>query len=106
MAGEGVAGLTVDEKTDLFDLGEIGVEGAEDGVEGKGFGFDPGGVAVDEVAAEIDDGEFAAGRFGLKRDGGISGGDRDGFERGRPGWTGWNYRRRGRRWEAGEGRSR
>ena len=59
VAGEGVAGLAVDEEADLGDLGEGGVEGADDGVEGEGFDLDAGGVVVDEGAAEVDDGELA-----------------------------------------------
>ncbi len=61
MAGEGFAGPAVDEEADLLDLGEVGVQGAEDGGEGEGFDLDAGGMAVDEGAAEVDDGELAAG---------------------------------------------
>ena len=59
VAGEGIVGLAVDEEADLCDLGEVGVEGAEDGVEGECLDLDAGGVLVDEAATEVDDGELA-----------------------------------------------
>ena len=54
MAGEGVAGLAVDEEADLGDVGEGGVEGADDGLEGEVFDVDAGGMVVDEGAVEVD----------------------------------------------------
>ena len=66
MAGEGFAGLAVDEEADLLDLREVGVEGADHGEQGEGFDLDAGGVLIDEAAAEVDDGELAAGGGGLE----------------------------------------
>ena len=37
VAGEGVVGMAVDEEADAGDVGEGGVEGADDGLEGEGF---------------------------------------------------------------------
>jgi hypothetical protein len=56
MASEGVVGLAIDEEADLGDLREGSVEGADDRLEGEGFGLDAGGMVVDEGAVEIDDG--------------------------------------------------
>src|ERR1700754_3084743 len=77
VAGEGFAGLAVDEEPDLLDLREVGVEGADHGEQGEGFDFDAGGMLADEAAAEIDDGELAAGGGGFGGVG-VVGGDRDG----------------------------
>ena len=77
VAGEGFAGLAVDEEANLFDLGEVGVEGSDDGLEGEGFDFDAGGMGVGEGGAEVDDGELAAGSDGL-RVVGVRGGYGDG----------------------------
>ena len=63
VAGEGFAGLAVDQETDLLDLRDVGVERADDGEKGEGFDFDAGGVGVDEAAAEVDDGELATGGY-------------------------------------------
>ena len=57
MAGESVVGLAVDEEADGGDLGEGGVEGADDRFDGEGFDLDAGGVIVDEAAAQVDDGQ-------------------------------------------------
>ena len=56
VAGQGFAGLAVYEETDLFQGGEVGVEGGDDGAEGEVFGFDAGGVGVGEGFGEVDDG--------------------------------------------------
>ena len=56
VAGEGVAGLAVDQEADLFDAREVGVEGADDGFDGEVLELDAGGVVVGEGAVEIDDG--------------------------------------------------
>ena len=56
VAGEGVVGLAVDEEADAGDVGEGGVEGADDGLEGEGFDLDAGGVVGDEGVFEVDDG--------------------------------------------------
>jgi hypothetical protein len=56
VTGEGVVGLAVDEKSDLRNLRQSGVEGADDGLDGEGFDLDAGGVVGDEGAAKIDDG--------------------------------------------------
>ena len=56
VAGEGVVRVAVDEEADLRDLGERGVEGSDDGLDGEVFGQDAGGVVGDEGAAEVDDG--------------------------------------------------
>ncbi len=80
VAGEGFARLAVDEEADLFDLGEVGVEGADDGAQGEGLDLDAGGVGVDEVAAEVDDGEFAAGGPGLEGGGWVGWRDGDGLD--------------------------
>ena len=42
VAGEGFAGLPVDEEADLFDTGLVGVKGGDDGAKGEVFGFDAG----------------------------------------------------------------
>ena len=76
MAGEGFAGLAVDEEADLGDAREGGVEGADDGEEGEGFDLDAGGVVVGEGAAEIDDGELA-GVGGVGLGGGGDGDEED-----------------------------
>jgi hypothetical protein len=55
VAGERVVGLAVYEEADGGYLGERGVEGADDGVDGEGFDLNAGGMVVDEAAAEIDD---------------------------------------------------
>ena len=60
VAGEGGAGLAVDEEADLGDAGKVGVEGGADGEDGEGFGFKAGGVAGGEGAGEVDDGELGA----------------------------------------------
>ena len=57
--GEGVVGVAVDEEADGGDLGECGVEGSDDRCDGESFDLDAGGVIVDEIAAEVDDGELA-----------------------------------------------
>ena len=44
VAGEGFAGLAVDEEADLLDLREVGVEGADDGEQGEVLDLDAGGV--------------------------------------------------------------
>src|SRR5580700_1600751 len=77
VAGEGFAGLAVDEEADLLDLREVGVEGANHGEQGEVFNLDAGGMLADESAAEVDDGELAAGGgwFGGV---GVVGGDGDG----------------------------
>jgi len=56
VAGESVAGLTVDEEADLRDLRESGMKSADDGLKGESFDQDAGGMAGDEGAAEVDDG--------------------------------------------------
>ena len=53
VAGEGVAGLAVDEESDLDDLGEVGVEGGDDGSERQVFGFYAGGVSVGEGFGQV-----------------------------------------------------
>src|SRR6201996_5372729 len=47
VAGEGFAGLAVDEEANLLDLREVGVEGADHGEECEGFDLDAGGVLID-----------------------------------------------------------
>jgi hypothetical protein len=64
VAGEGRAGLAVDQKADLCDAGKIGMEGGADGEYGECLGFKAGGVARRECAGEVYDGEFGAG-FGV-----------------------------------------
>jgi len=59
VTGEGVVGLAVYEEADAGDLGECGVQGADDGLDGEGFDLDAGRVVVDEGAAQVDDGELA-----------------------------------------------
>jgi hypothetical protein len=59
VAGQGVVGVAVDEETDGGDLGERGVEGADDRLDGEGFYLDAGGVIVDEAAAKVDDSQVA-----------------------------------------------
>jgi hypothetical protein len=61
VAGEGRAGLAVDEETNLGDAGQVGAEGGADGEDGEGLGFEAGGMAGGEGAGEIDDGELWAG---------------------------------------------
>ncbi len=56
VAGQGVVGFAVYEETDLCDLGQGGVEGSDDGLDGEVFDEDAGGVVVGEGAAEVDDG--------------------------------------------------
>ena len=53
--------MAVDEEADLGELGEGGVEGADDGEQGEVFGFDAGGVGVGEGAVEVDEGELTGG---------------------------------------------
>src|SRR5580698_2626893 len=77
VAGEGFAGLAVDEEANLLDLREVGVEGADHGEEGEVFDLDAGGMLPNEAAAEVDDGELAAGCGGLEGVG-VVGGDGDG----------------------------
>src|ERR1700761_4445160 len=77
VAGEGFAGLAIDEEADLLDLREVGVERADHGEQGEVFDFDAGGMLADEAAAEIDDGELAAGGGGLGGVG-VVGGDGNG----------------------------
>ena len=73
MSGEGVVGFAVYEETDLGDLGERGVEGTDDGLEGEVFNEDAGGVIVGEGATEVDDGlifeeeDVVDGGAGLER---------------------------------------
>src|SRR6201996_2509838 len=43
VAGEGFAGLAVDEEADLLDLREVGVGGADHGGGGEGFDLAAGG---------------------------------------------------------------
>ena len=68
VAGEGVALATVDKEADLGNGGEVGVEGAEDGVDGEVFDLDAGGVIVGKDAVEVDDGELS-GVTGERREG-------------------------------------
>src|ERR1700723_2233229 len=77
VTGEGFTGLAVDEEANLLDLREVGVERADHGEQGEGFDLDAGGVLADEGAAEVDDGELAAGGGGLGGVG-VVGGDGNG----------------------------
>ena len=61
VAGQGGAGLTVDEEADLGDAGQVGVEGSADGKHGEIFSLKAGRVGGDESAGEVDNGEFGAG---------------------------------------------
>ncbi len=56
MAGEGVSRLAVHQETNFYDAGKVGIEGAEDGVDGEGLGLDAGGVMIGEAAVEVDHG--------------------------------------------------
>jgi len=58
VAGQGVAGLAIDQEADLGQLREGGVEGADDGVDRQVFDGDAGGVGGDEGSVEVDDGEL------------------------------------------------
>src|ERR1700744_5351498 len=49
VAGEGFAGLAVDEEADLLDLREVGVEGADHGEQRESFDFDARGMLRDEA---------------------------------------------------------
>lgn len=55
MAGQGVVGLAIDEETNLGELREGSVEGADDGEEGEVFCLDAGGMVFYKRSVEIDD---------------------------------------------------
>lgn len=60
MAGEGGAGLAVDEEANLRDGGDVGVEGLDDGEQGESFGLDAGGLGLGKGSVEVDHGELPA----------------------------------------------
>ena len=64
MAGEGRAGLAVDEEADFGDGRKVFVQGLDDGEQGEGFRLDAGGLRVGEGRVEVDDSELVAGLVG------------------------------------------
>ncbi len=90
VAVEGLAGLAVDEKADLFDVAEVGLQSGDERAEGEVLCLDAGGVCVGEGLGEVDDGELRAG--GVVQ---AVGGGPLGVEMGwRPGWRSLPGRRR------------
>ncbi len=63
VAGQGFAGLAVDEETDLGEIGEGGVQGADDGLEGESLGEDAGGMIGGEGFVEVDYRELTMGEI-------------------------------------------
>ncbi len=59
VAGECVALLPVHQKTNLRDLGKVGVQGADDRKQGERLGLDAGRVGFDKRSAQVDDGDRA-----------------------------------------------
>src|SRR6185437_12726611 len=74
VAGESIARLAVDYKTDLFDAREVREERADDGVDGERLDFDAGRMVIGKGASEVDNGELPTGVL-RKRLGGRIGGD-------------------------------
>ena len=61
VAGEGGPRLAIDQESYLGDAGQVGAQRGADGEHGQGFGFKARGMAGDEGAGEVDDGEFDVG---------------------------------------------
>jgi len=56
VAGQGEAGLTIDQKADLGDARQVGVERGANGQDGKGLGLKARGMAGSKGSGEVDDG--------------------------------------------------
>src|SRR5580658_6021274 len=54
MAGEGIAWLAIHQKTNLRDLGKVGMQRTDDGKQSERLRLDPGRMGVDKRSAQVD----------------------------------------------------
>ena len=54
MAGKGIAWLAIHQKTNLRDLGKVGMQSTDNGKQGERLRLDPGRMGIDKRSAQVD----------------------------------------------------